>query len=413
MKPNKLEHLTKSKTFCILPWIHLYASPSGATAPCCMAESNVTENGCGNANSESLVNIVNGKLMNNLRLNMVEGKFNDECKKCYEHENKSVASSRKMFNNIFSDLYEESILDTNDDGSLNNFKMRYFDIRFNNICNFKCRTCNAGCSSQWEQENIKFIKGYQPFKKNNNTEFFQEVIEQIPNMNLAYFAGGEPLITEQHYILLEEMIKSKKSENIILRYNTNLSNLNFKDKDLIYLWSKFKNNIDLHASIDHYGEKAEYIRHGTNWGQIKENILKIKKMPNVSYHVNTVLSIFNILTLDKFYEYMYENNLLPNLNNLWNLYNMSTPEIFTCHMLPEPYKIIGLEKLKNIKKFLIEKKCDKSHMHTLQNASKWLISKNLWEEFNIEFKNEINRVDKIRNENFREIFPELSPLLNL
>ena len=32
-----------------------------------------------------------------------------------------------------------------------------------------------------------------------------EVLEQVEHIDLAYFAGGEPLITPEHYVILEEM----------------------------------------------------------------------------------------------------------------------------------------------------------------------------------------------------------------
>lgn len=409
----KENHLKTSKTFCILPWVHLHATPTGTAAPCCIAKSCTSLEGMGDTKRQSIIEIINSPKMKELRLDMLEGRFNNECKKCHEHEEKNVGSARQMFNNQFKDLYDECLENTNEDGSLKKFKMRYFDIRFNNICNFKCRTCNAGCSSQWEQENLKYMPMFQPLPKNNDPNFLQEIIDQVPNIKMAYFAGGEPLITEQHYILLEEMIRSGKSDEIVLRYNTNLSNLNFKNKDLISLWGKFKNKIDLHASIDHYGERAEYIRHGTSWGQIEENILKIKQMPNVIYQINTVLSVFNLLTIDKFYEYMYEKQLYTNLDRSCSLYSMSSPEMFTCHILPISFKEAGVQVLKNATNFMYEKKYNKNTIFGIENSIEWIRGKNLWEELKVEFKKEIERVDNIRGENFRETFPELSPLLDL
>ena len=40
-------------------------------------------------------------------------------------------------------------------GRIIKFRMRYFDIRFSNICNFKCRTCGSAFSSQWEARRLK------------------------------------------------------------------------------------------------------------------------------------------------------------------------------------------------------------------------------------------------------------------
>ena len=45
------------------------------------------------------------------------------------------------------------LLDTQEDGGIEEFKMKYMDIRFSNLCNFKCRSCGPGCS-QWALEGV-------------------------------------------------------------------------------------------------------------------------------------------------------------------------------------------------------------------------------------------------------------------
>jgi len=405
--------IKESKTFCMLPWIHIHTTPSGLAAPCCIAESTKEGKGVGNTATHSLMEIVNGPKMNELRKNMLDGIFPNDCKSCHRYDEKNIVSPRKAYNDYFKDYLNESLENTNSDGSLKEFKMRYFDIRFNNICNFKCRTCNASYSSQWEQENMKHIPGFIPIPKNNKPLFLQEIVDQIPNMKVAYFAGGEPLITEQHYTLLEEMIRTGESDNIILRYNTNLSHLNFKDKDLIQMWSKFKHSIELHVSIDHCGERAEYIRHGTDWGLIESNIMKVKKMPNVFYHINTVLSVFNLLTIDKFYEYMNKKNLFTSTDRSATLYPMSSPEQFTCHVLPEKYKQQGIETLNRTNEFMTKHNYSQTIIDELQKSALWVKDRNLWDEYGKKFKREVVRVDDIRGESFRKTFPELEALLDL
>ena len=44
--------------------------------------------------------------------------------------------------------------------------------------------------------------------------------EQIPHMKQLYFAGGEATIIEEHYTLLEEVVK-RGMLRIELRYNSN------------------------------------------------------------------------------------------------------------------------------------------------------------------------------------------------
>jgi MoaA/NifB/PqqE/SkfB family radical SAM enzyme len=404
-------HLTESKTFCMAPWIHIYSSPSGEAAPCCIAES-CAHGGVGDSRTQSLMEIVNSPKMNQLRKDMLTDTSNSECKKCYDHEKQKVLSSRNMLNEEFQEFYDECMKNTNEDGSLRDFKMRYFDIRFSNICNFKCRTCGAGFSSQWEQEDLKNKVQYaRIYPKNDNPNFLQEIKDQVPNLKSAYFAGGEPLITEEHYILLEEMIRTGKAEHVFLRYNTNMSNFKFKDKDIMSLWKNFKHGVVIYGSIDHYGERAEYIRHGTNWALVEENLKQAKKSPFIKLHMNTVLSVFNFLTIGDFYQYLVDKNLYVPRDQAYTLYNMSTPEHYTCHILPEDYKLKGKESLEKAIALLQSKKFKPGAIQQLTDALPWAMLYNTWDKHKYAFRSEVQRVDKIRGENFNKTFPELAPLL--
>lgn len=406
----KEHNLNKSKTFCILPWIHLHTNPSGIAAPCCIAESCASEDGVGNSRTQGLKEIVNSEKMNKLRLDMLTNVKNPECIKCHQHEEQGVKSFRNMINEEFVKHYDV-VNATNSDGTIDDFKMRYFDIRFSNICNFKCRTCGSGFSTQWEQEDLKNdVWHAKIIPKNDNKEFLRQVVEQTEFMETAYFAGGEPLITEEHYILLEEMIRSKRT-NIKLRYNTNLSNLKFKDKDLISLWKKFDNGVDVYASVDHYGERAEYIRNGTDWGVVETNFKLAKKTPFIRVQMNTVLSVFNILTIHEFYQYLIDNNMYSKRDLSYMLYNMSTPDYLTCHILPPELKEKGKESLEKTIALLKANKFKVPQIQQIEDAIPWAMSQNTWEQHKKQFRSEVKRLDRIRGENFTKTFPELSDLL--
>lgn len=408
----KNHHLNESKSFCMAPWVHLHASPSGVAGPCCIAES-IGRDGVGNTRTQPLMEIVNSPEMNQLRKDMLLGALNNECNKCHAHDKQKVLSSRTMLNTEFSEFYDECMKNTNEDGSLKEFRMRYFDIRFSNICNFKCRTCGAGFSSQWEQEDLKNNVPYaRIFPKNDNVNFLNEIIEQVPNLKTAYFAGGEPLITEEHYTLLEEMIRTKKSDHIHLRYNTNMSNFKFKNKDILSLWKHFKNKINIYASIDHYGERAEYIRHGTDWATVEENLISAKQTPYINLQMNTVLSVFNFLTIGDFYQYLIDKKLYSPRDYVYTLYNMSTPEHYTCHILPEEFKLKGKESLENAIKLMEANHFKQHQIQQLSDALPWAVLYNTWDQHKYAFRNEIKRVDKIRGENFVKTFPELAPLMD-
>jgi hypothetical protein len=408
--PSK-DILTEGKSFCMMPWIHLHSSPKGVAAPCCISESCATEDGVGNSRTQSLSTIINSDKMKQLRLDMLSNVRNPECSKCHNHEDQGVKSFRKNANRDYEQFFDEAIGTTNIDGSLSEFKMRYFDIRFSNICNFKCRTCGSGYSTQWEQEDLKNkVWHAQPIPKNDNKEFLADVLNQIENFEKAYFAGGEPLITEEHYILLEEMIRSGRTD-IQLNYNTNLSNLKFKDKDLLSLWSKFDKKVLIYASVDHYGARAEYIRSGTDWGVVENNFLTVKKTPYIDLQMNTVFSVFNCLSIHEFYDYLIRKELYKPSDKLYSLYSMSTPEHLSCHILPIHLKDRGRLSILNSTAILKTQGFKNGAISELKNNINWIYAKNTWEEQKSLFHNELTRLDKIRGESFEKTFPELVELL--
>ena len=409
--------LKKSRTFCMAPWIHLHSSPVGYIGPCCISRGvsgSTNKNGENrNAENSSLMELVNLPIMNNLRHQMLNEIPNQICGNCYEHEMGGIRSFRNSVNEDFGDYFDESVNETNEDGSLKTFKMRYFDIRFNNICNFKCRTCGSEFSSQWEQEDKKYLVRPHGNPKHVYTQLLQDVLDQIPNIDTAYFAGGEPLITEEHYLILEEMIKHGRTD-IQLRYNTNLSNLKFKNKDIFDLWKHFKSKISIYASIDHVGERAEYIRHGTDWGLIESNFIRVKKESYIKLQMNTVLSIFNYVTIKDFYEYLYDKNLYTAQDSTFSLYGMTTPVHLTVNTLPLGLRLVGRKNFTDLINFSrTYHNYHQDKMDQFDDLLKWETSlPDKWDDHKRYFRSEITRLDAIRGENFVKVFPELARLMD-
>lgn len=402
--------LTESKTFCLIPWTHIHTTPSGKALPCCI--SKLDWEGVGNTRNSSLVEIVNSQKMKELRSNMINGIASPECVQCYDHEKEGIKSFRQSYTEDYSAAFDESMALTNEDYSLQEFKMRHFDIRFSNICNFKCRTCGSEFSSQWETEDKKRIgKFAKTIPKNDRPELLQEVLNQIENIKVAYFAGGEPLITEEHYIILEEMIRQNKT-NIKLRYNTNLSNFKFKDKDLLGLWKCFTNGVEIYASIDHYGERAEYIRHGTDWSTVESNLKLAKNIPYIHTQLNTVVSLYNYVTFDDFYQYLVNNNLYNPNDLTYSIYNMHGPLELATHVLPIHHKLVGEKNMLNLINFMIKRGFRHDVIKQLYSTIQWTKSKDAWEVEKENFKKFTGEIDNVRGESFVKTFPELADLMD-
>ena len=73
-----------------------------------------------------------------------------------------------------------------------------------------------------------------------------DYVEQI------YFAGGEPLIMDEHYRILEEL-ERRGMFDVRLVYNTNFTQVRLKDRYVFDFWKKFK-NVSVGASLDAMGD---------------------------------------------------------------------------------------------------------------------------------------------------------------
>jgi sulfatase maturation enzyme AslB (radical SAM superfamily) len=399
---DKSKLLTESKVFCMAPWIHAHTNPIGDAHPCCIGKGIFTK-------QSDLNGIVNSGGMKALRQDMLNEVKNLACMACHLHEEQGVPSFRSWFNREFGKHLDYSLVNTRRDGTLDHFKMRYFDLRFNNICNFKCRTCNASFSSQWEQEDLKRKVAWARILPKNN-KILDEVLPHVPFMEHAYFAGGEPLITEEHYKLLEEMIRLGKTD-IKLKYNSNVSNLKFKNKDIVSLWSKFTKPIEMAASIDHYGSRAEYIRNGTDWDQVEANLITLRKTPNIELNLNSVVSIFNYVSYGEFISYLDKTGLISP-DDYITPYNMVDPFELAAQALPIELKEQGKESLQKVISKLSNLGYSQFQTSILQKSIEWVDAKHTWDKHKTKFRKDVAELDKLRNENFGETFPELKGLLD-
>ena len=401
--------LNDSKTFCMFPWVHLNATPKGDVYPCCSNDYTLP---VGNTKNNSLKEIFNSPKMKELRLDMLNERKNKICDFCYKHEEAGPHSFRNYSKEHFAQHYDEIVPTTQEDGTVEEFKMRYFDIRFSNICNFKCRTCGSEFSSQWGAEMQKNFDPKHPIVihvDDGKGSVLEEVLTHIEHIDLAYFAGGEPLITDEHYTMLEAMIRRGRTD-ITLRYNTNASNIKYKKHDILDLWKHFK-KIELSCSIDHYGERAEWLRSGTDWGKVESNLLTFRDLDYVSFQMNTVFSIFNYSTIGEFYQYLKDKNIVRREDWYHSLYLAVHPNYYCAKSLPKELKIPAAEKA------LAWAKANEgdgtSLSRLITDAVNFASDKDQWNDYRGEFLQHTASMDRIRDENFWQVFPELNKLMDL
>lgn len=402
--------LTKSKVFCIYPWTHLNAGPDGQAYPCCMTDYNCS---VGDTKKDTLATIWNNDSMKQLRLDMLNEKPVKGCDRCYEQEKSGFVSGRISANKHHGH-HITKVLETNPDGSLDQFKMVYWDIRFSNLCNLRCRSCGHIYSSQWYQDQVK-IAG--PTWAINNqvlnyagrteTDMWEQLEPHLEYVEQIYFAGGEPLLMEEHYNILEELIKRGRTD-VRLIYNTNFTHTKLKDKYVFEYWKKF-DSVSVGASLDAMGPRGEYIRKGTTWAQVERNREKMLEIcPGVDFYISATLSILNAKHLPDFHKNWVERGLIKVQD--FNVNILLDPSYYRIDIAPQQYK----EEITALYQKHLEwiQQCGdqlgrvttgfESAIKLMNSTDNSHLIARFWEK--------TNQLDAIRNESWHSVIPELQAL---
>lgn len=357
-----------SDTFCALPWLHLSTRPNGHMRVCCTANASgvaVNKESMKKTNADAgvlrrddgkpanlattgLLESWNNEYMKGVRRQMLAGKKPAACIKCFKEEEAGHRSKRQWETDKWiKELgIDDIVKGTQEDGSIEP-KIRYIDLRLGSKCQLACVMCSPHDSSSWvkehkeihptlKNESLKYSMNWEKetgklawtggsynwHKK--NPEFWDELYGQLKNLKQLYWAGGEALIMDEHYTLLEEIVDRGLASQIELRYNSN--GLEWRE-DLFELWSKFKKVI-FHFSIDDIGKRLEYIRYPSDWNHVESQIKKLDNYPHGNLTLTTAWTglALNIFYLPEFLKWKMTQNF--KLLNIWP----NGAGIFSCHL---------------------------------------------------------------------------------
>ena len=403
--------LTESKTFCMLPWVHMHAYPDGRAFPCCFGEY---WHPMGDLRTHTMEQVWNQEPYKKLRVNMLNDITSRECKKCYEQEKHGAFSMRNDSNRNYGHLINE-LDQTHSDGYHPEFKIRYWDVRFSNLCNFSCRSCGPVFSSNWYNDHIKLYNRKPDvlgrdmqrveYTAGDEDAMLEQMLPHVPYLEQVYFAGGEPLIMKEHYFLLEKLIELGKTD-IRLQYNTNFSELRYKDKHVFDYWKYFK-NVSVGASLDASGARAELMRKGTDWLQTLSNRQRMmEEVPHVDFYVSPTISAMNVLHVLDFHKQWTELGLIKAKD--WSVNICQSPEWYRVDILPEKFRneVVIPAYEKHIEWLKPQDTLNRAitGYQSLVNLMKSNNSNSNWSTF----VDQVNKLDSVRGENFWKVFPELN-----
>jgi sulfatase maturation enzyme AslB (radical SAM superfamily) len=359
----------------------------------------------GNARFKTLEAIYRDAPMRELRKDMLAERPNPACGRCYEQEESGFFSGRKSANKHHGHHIKKL--------EENPFEMTYWDIRFSNLCNLKCRSCGHIFSSQWYQDQVKLAG---PEWKDRNTvlnyagrtetDMWSQLIPHLDYVEQIYFAGGEPLLMEEHYNILEELVKRERFD-VRLIYNTNFTHTDLKGRSVFEYWKQFK-SVAVGASLDGMGRPAEYIRKGTDWYQVVKNRHEmIRTCPQVDFYISPTLSILNAWHLPDFHKEWVSAGLIRaqdlNINILQN------PPHYRIDIAPAEYKQRLEEKYLRHLDWMSDRDPLQRATVGLKSAISYMNATDNTQLIDT-FWRRTHELDKIRNENILDVLPELQAL---
>lgn len=397
-----------------MPWVHLHMWPAGTTYPCCMSDP---EFPVGDTQNQSLQEIWNSSNMRELRLNMLNDRPSKECRRCYELEENGMGTLRLGSIGNHYEKHIDKVLETADDGSAGDVNMAYLDIRFSNLCNLKCRSCGVQFSSSWFEDH-KIAYGDPGHKKilkvrDDMLSFMDELEPLLGSVEQVYWAGGEPLITEEHYRILDKWIEMGKRD-VKMDYTTNFTQMRFKKKTAFEYWNAF-DNVRVAASLDANHARGEYLRKNMDWDVVVQNRRDmIEQCPQVYFELTPTVSVYNVLNICDFHKEWIEEGLLEPENIRINI--LLDPTYMRLSILPPWIKERVVkryeEHLDYLKQFEVKKTRKgltiKDVIDDYKNILNYM-EQDRTDEIKM-FMWKTRKIDNVRNEDVFKIFPELKDI---
>lgn len=388
---------------CKLAQLSLNFDMSGMVQPCNLTDWYLKDD-CGrhfNVLTDELKTIWTSEHRRKLLEDHKNGIKNPTCNFCWHAEDVGVESIRQKFNKKLKDV------------EVNEHQPRIMILKPGNLCNNACRSCNAHTSSMWYKDDYQMREQKQSYKEyleffdrhktayKENTSLENTFAEWEDEIVFWDMYGGEPLIIPLFYKLLDQASSNKNAKKKDFNIHTN--GMIYKN-DLVAKLSQFK-SARIGYSIDAVGKKNDYIRYGSKWENIINN-LKLyaedcKKYSNVRIDIRTTITPWNIFYYDEVYDFFKKLNIFA--SGEW-----CTDKTYNdIRYLPMGVKNKIVEKL-------FSYDCNDSVWLALLNRVKlWIMSvPPNYEKYKNSFIKFNNRLDEIRLEKFDNVFPEYAKLFN-
>jgi len=274
-----------------------------------------------------------------------------------------------------------SLLKGNDDSIQN------IEIMMHNVCESACMTCSSYSSSGWHKElkKLNILAEHDPYMFDQN-ELAKLLSNDLSNVKRAKFWGGEPFINELHTQFMEA-IPNKKDCSLIYA----VSGARLPSSKALDLFKEFK-QVQVLLSCDGIEKQFEYLRWPIKWDQFVSNILELREtMPSTVYFdfycTLNPLNVFYVDNIEKWIREHFNENKFGVVSKLW--------------LGSAVWTDLGID---NTPKELVNTIL--SGDSTVDEQEKRILSGVTGFNYQVAV-DYCDRWDKVRNLNWREVFPEI------
>lgn len=258
-------------------------------APCCQADQAI----------ESIENFdfESSKYLSSIRQDFDRGTFAQACHRCWNDEQVGKRSRRQSVVDFYPAMDQKIALES-------------IDFSSTWACNLACIMCNEQYSSTWATElDISDDRLRELGRKINRSKNFLNQLD-LSQIKRIHFNGGEPLINDDHLLILKQLQTQGTLNTVAISYNTN--GTQYPSQTAIDLWAQAR-LVKLYFSIDAVDQAFEYIRWPANWTKTQENLFKLRdSLPsNVMFGFNVTVgcyNIFEIADVANWFKYNYSTN---------------------------------------------------------------------------------------------------------
>lgn len=396
--------------------------------------------------------LFNTTILKAARTEMLNGKRPGECDYCWRIEdNKNLSDRHLKSTEDWAILEYDNIAKSKGDDI---FKPTYLEVSFGNTCNMKCAYCGPEFSSKWVEElkqhgpikvtdgkdtEDQWVQGWQdldnlviPNREHNPyiDAFWEWFPEIYPKLRHFRITGGEPLLNKNTLRSLDYVV-AHPSDKLEISINTNLSVPdqiwdNFLEKIKILEKDVNFKKITIFTSFESWGSRAEYARTGIEFDNVLKRINQL--LDETSVRV-TVMAAYNLFAITSFKQVLEHVLKLKNKHNTRrSRIGIDIPYVRHPQLLDAQYCDDGLlayikECLEFMEANVNDDNCGwkfepyevKKLERILMNRVNFKYTEESVLEINkmrAKFYDFVNALDKRRNVNFLETFPEMTDFYN-